>query len=78
MNLYNKYLKELIRDGDGLAFLRQELLDKGNGASIGERNIYHCRAPLPYRWINNDSEFQIYLDGTWQEAVSTDWDFDKE
>lgn len=43
---------------------------------------YKEATPLPYRWVNDmggeDSDgetFEVYLNGSWEEAQSIDWEF---
>lgn len=77
MDLYEKFLDQFIGEGDGIAFIRQKLLDQEVGVSIGVKYRYLSERPLPYRWINKDNKFQVYFNSSWHETVSTDWDFDK-
>lgn len=63
---------------EGLAYVRQELLNKNLSVPVGDVIMYHDEKPLPYRWINETEVFQILYEGEWHKGVSTDWDFDED
>lgn len=57
--------------------VRKDLLKLGLGVPVGDF-FYYSKEPLPYRWINEDSEdetFQVFYRGNWLEAHSIDFDF---
>lgn len=61
--------------------IRPDLLAKELGVPVGLGH-YRLPEPLEYRWVNgagfpddDGEEFQVLLDGEWQEAQSIDFDF---
>ena len=71
-----KYYKETV---DGIEYntvqVRPDLLKAKESVPVGD-GFYGKEQRLPYRWFNEDEDFQVYLDGKWQEAESIDFDFD--
>lgn len=58
------------------AKLRKDLLEKSIAVPIG-KNYYTSSKPLPYRYVGKDAmDFEVYLNGSWQEAESIDFEFD--
>lgn len=65
-----------------LAVVRPDLLKDKMEVPVGD-DYYGLPEPLPYRWTNpeddvseeSDDNFEVYLDGKWQGAVSIDFDF---
>jgi hypothetical protein len=59
------------------AIVRPDLIEQELSVPVGEEH-YGSPEPLPYRWKDmdtDDEQFQIYLNGKWQDAESIDWDF---
>jgi hypothetical protein len=59
------------------AIVRPDLIERELSVPVGEK-FYGSPEPLPYRWKDidtDDEQFQIYLNGEWQDAESIDWNF---
>lgn len=54
--------------------VRLDILKNKESVPVGD-GYYGEEQRLPYRWVNNDEDFQVYLDGKWQEAQSIDFQF---
>lgn len=71
-----KTAAELPEGAAGMAVVREDI--RGEEAPPVGEGFYYGDDPIPYRWINEDTEdeaFEIFLDDKWQEAMSIDWDF---
>ena len=57
--------------------IRKDLQDTDLGTPVGDTYVFYLGEAqrFEYRWLNNDKEFQIFLDGEWLEADSIDFDF---
>lgn len=55
------------------AWIRADIVEKGLAVPVGDK-FYGLREPLSYQWLN-DETFQVFFEGSWQEAHSIDWDF---
>jgi len=59
------------------AKIREDILEDKLSVPVGE-TFYGLPAALAYRWLNQDEEneqFQVFLNGQWQDAESIDFDF---
>lgn len=59
---------------DGYCRIRKEILDKALAVSIGDK-YQSPHYDLQYRWLNDDTNFQVFYLGEWQDANSIDFDF---
>lgn len=57
-----------------LAYVRKDLIARKLSVPVGGE-YFSKRKRLKYRWKNNDSIFQVFLNNRWQTAESIDWDF---
>ena len=59
------------------ARIRQDLLDREQAVPVGD-GYYSSKESIAYRWkdLGLDTEqFQVHLNGEWQDAESIDFDF---
>ena len=56
--------------------LRQDLINKELGAPVGD-SFYNSTQPIEYRWLD-EIDFQVFLNGKWEDAESVDFDFELE
>jgi hypothetical protein len=53
--------------------IRKDIQAEDFAVPVGEGYCSGSK-PLETRWINDDQEFQVLLNGQWQEAESIDWE----
>lgn len=58
----------------GYCKVRKDLVKKGLSVSIGNKYC-HPLQELKYRWSEDDTVFQVFYLGEWQDAESIDFDF---
>jgi hypothetical protein len=59
------------------AKIRQDLLEEELSVPVGDGH-YGSKEPVAYRWKNlgqDNEQFQVHLNGEWQDAESIDFDF---
>ena len=59
------------------ARIRQDLLNLEQEVPVGDE-FYGSNEPLAYRWKDeglDTEQFQVHLNGEWQDAESIDFDF---
>jgi len=62
----------------GFCIVRPDLVAKNLRVPIGggyPLNATNEKRPILYRWLNGDEDFQVFVNGEWQEAQSVDFEF---
>lgn len=58
----------------GFCIVRPDLVKKNLKVPVAE-GWYNESRPLPYRWLNDDQDFEVFVNGKWQESESIDFEF---
>jgi hypothetical protein len=59
------------------AKIRQDLLEQELAVPVGDGH-YSSKESVAYRWLNlgqDNEQFQVHVNGEWQDAESIDFDF---
>lgn len=62
-----------------LCRVRSDLVLSELSVPLGNGEYFGGVTPLPYRWKNldqDDEQFQVYIKGSWQDALSIDFEFE--
>jgi len=67
--------KTIIIKSAGFCIIRKDLQKENLRVPIGTASYYSGSYPLSYRWLKDDEGFQVFFQGSWQDAESIDFDF---
>lgn len=63
----------------GFAVIRKDLVKQSLSVPVGDSYVSGVLGQrFEYRWVNEDEpgeQFQVFHDGSWQDAESIDFDF---
>jgi len=67
-------MEATFTEAQGYCKVRKDLVKKGLSIPIGDK---YCKPinELKYRWSEDDTIFQVFYLGEWQDAESIDFDF---